>query len=187
MKLECMCAQCFLLNVLVFDHCVVFFAFVSNPFREQHRMFNIISSSNPSHLFINVDLCQVQTHIELCVIQFIFVWNFILSMTPLKPPLKLKNFFFFFKLCTLEPLDANMQTFSSSLFASPKFTFIGLHVCTPLFYFETQSSTSKKGKVNLCPSNLITSINHEKNRPSELKWKKKGKNCGWELNRVYQD
>jgi hypothetical protein len=56
----------------------------------------------------------------------------------------------------LEPLDVNMQTSSPSSFAGPKFTFIGLHVCIPLFYFETQSSTSKKGKANL----LSTQFNY---------------------------
>lgn len=114
MKLECMCAQCFLLNVLVFGHCVVFFAFVFNPFREQHCMLSIIFSSNPSHFFIIINLCQVQTHIELCGIQFIFVWNFILSMTPLKSPLKFKFWFFFFKLCnawTTWCEHANLFTF----------------------------------------------------------------------------
>ncbi len=185
MKLECMCAQCFLLNVHVEGHCVVLFAFVSNPFREQHWMLNIIFSSNPSYLFIKVNLCQVQTHIGLCVIQFIFVWNFICSMTPLKLPLKLKIWIFFSNFAMLETLDANMQTSSPSSFASPKFTFIGLHFCTPLFYFETRSSTSKKGKANLL-STQFTSSNHEKIRPSELK-KKKGKNCEWELNRIYQN
>ncbi len=114
MKLECMRAQCFLLNVHVVGHCVVLFAFVSNPFRKQHWMLNIIFPSNPSYLFIKVDLCQVQTHIGLCVIQFIFVWNFICSMTPLKPPLKFKIWIFFFKLCnawTTWCKHANLFTF----------------------------------------------------------------------------
>jgi hypothetical protein len=51
----------------------------------------------------------------------------------------------------LGPLDANMQTSSP-----PKFTFIGLHVCIPLFYFEIWSFTSKKGKANL----LSTQFNY---------------------------
>jgi hypothetical protein len=70
----------------------------------------------------------------------------------------LKFSFYFSNFAMLEPLDANMQTFSSSLFTSPKFMFIGLHVYIPLFYFETQSSTFKKGKANdVLPSSLIDS------------------------------